>query len=56
MFDHPHAHWTDFATFLALVAVVALAISVLVWPHSTAQAADSLAHMLKGLQQVWRTL
>lgn len=56
MFDHPHAHWTDFATFLALVAVVALAFSVLVWPHSAAQAADSLAHMLKGLKLVWRSL
>ena len=54
MLEHPHYHWQDFATFVGLIVAVALAFSVLVWPHTTAQAADSFAHMLKGLQLMLR--
>ena len=54
MLEHPHYHWQDFATFVGLIVAVDLAFSVLVWPHTTAQAADSFAHMLKGLQLVLR--
>lgn len=54
MFDHPHHPWLDAASFIALVAVVALAFVVMVWPQSTAQAADSFASMLKGVQLMLR--
>lgn len=54
MFDHPHHPWLDAASFIALIVLAALAFAVLVWPHSTAQAADSFASMLKGLSLVLR--
>ncbi len=51
---HHNSHWFDIASFVGLILAVALAFSVLVWPHTTTQAADSFAHMLKGLQLVLR--
>lgn len=51
-----NSHWMDVASFVGLVLVVVLAISVLIWPHSAVQAADSFADMLKGLQLVLRGL
>lgn len=49
---HHDSHWLDIASFAGLILLVILAFSVLVWPHTTAQAADSFAHMLGGLQLV----
>mgnify|MGYP003613161013 CR=1 FL=1 len=51
---HHDNHWFDIASFVGLILAVGLAFTVLVWPHTTAQAADSFAHMLKGLQLVLR--
>ncbi|MEG0921690.1 MAG: hypothetical protein RSD57_16500 [Comamonas sp.] len=49
---HHNNHWLDFVSFIGLILVVGLAFTVLVWPQTTAQAADSFAHMLRGLQLV----
>ncbi len=52
MFQH-HSHWLDAASFIALVLAVLLAFMLTIWPVTTAAAADSLAHMLQGMIQVW---
>jgi hypothetical protein len=52
MFRH-HSHWFDVASFIALVLAVLFAFTMTIWPVSSAAAADSLAHMLQGVVQVW---
>ncbi len=50
------SHWGDAAFFIGLVLIVALAFSATIWPQSSALAADSFAHMLQGVKQVFRGL
>jgi len=53
MFQHHHSHWFDAASFIALVVAVLVAFILTIWPVSSAAAADSLAHMMQGVIQVW---
>ncbi len=47
-----HSKWLDAISFVGLVALVIAAFSLTIWPRTSAQAADSFAHMLEGLTQV----